>query len=198
MTPDDPSSSSAQTVTIPRAEYERLLRLEAENIELREQIRMLVERLNEVERAHAELLKRVTGRTSEKKKTSSRNVANPRSKNDAAAQKKRKANRDTQHHNAPSEDVEHPLTDEQRAECPSCGSPDIRAMGADPPSFEWVYVPGRLMRRRHHRHKGCCAHCGEIVRAPAPDRVYDGAKYDAGFMAETVVRKVVDAMPLYR
>lgn len=171
--------------------------LQARVTELEAQLAVALETIGRLERDALQMLKKVTGRTSEKSSTSSRHRATPRPNNDLEAQRERSRNRSAREAKAPVEDVQHPLS-ESDAECELCGSPNLATMQPDPPTNEFEYRPGKIVRLRHHRHKAICTDCRHIVRAPAPTRVVDGSTYGPGLVAETVVRKVVDCLPLYR
>jgi transposase len=167
---------------------------EAENAELREQVRVLTERLDVVERENAELKKRVTGRTTER--TGQRRKDNPRPKNDAEAQRKRREAREKRKSALASEDVSHPVDPEAKACCPKCGGGPMSALSPEcSDEFEWV--PGHLVRLRHVRERVVCA-CGHFETGPAPVRVVDGGLYGPGFHARVVVHKLLDCVPLYR
>lgn len=66
--------------------------LEEENHALRQQVRVLTERVDLLERDNADLMRRVTGRTTER--TGRRGTTSPRPKNDEEAQRKRRERRD--------------------------------------------------------------------------------------------------------
>lgn len=176
---------------------QRVAQLEAaevENVELREQVRVLTERLDGVERENAELKKRVTGRTTER--TGRRGKENPRKKNDAEAQRKRREAREKRKSTLESEDVPHPVDPEAKACCPKCGQGPMGALSPEcSDEFEWV--PGRLVRLRHVRERAVCT-CGHFETGPAPVRVVDGGLYGPGFHARVVVHKLLDCVPLYR
>jgi transposase len=59
-------------------------------------------------------------------------------------------------------------------------------------------VPGRVERQRHVQEKLRCR-CGEaILTADGPPRVYDKARFGPNFMAQIVVSKCADSLPLHR
>lgn len=176
------------------ARVARLEHVEAENAELREQVRVLTERLDGVERENAELKKRVTGRTTER--TGRRGKADPRPKNDAEAVRRRREARAKRKSTLASEEVAHPVPAEVKACCPQCG---LRAMSELSPecSDEFEWVPGRLVRLHHVRERAVCT-CGHFESGPAPVRVVDGGLYGPGFHARVVVHKLLDCVPLYR
>ena len=174
-------------------------RLRAENDALRAENAALRAEVEGLKRERDDLIKKVRGRTSERTKGDSGRDGPPsRAKNDEAARAARAANRDARRNACPVEEVLHPLPDADKVECSFCGSPNISPMPAEAPSEEYEYVPGRLIRRRHSREKACCKDCGTIHRAPAPTRIIDGAQYGPGFVARTVVSKLLDCLPFYR
>lgn len=96
----------------------------------------------------------------------------------------------------PTEIVRHDL-DEDGLRCPHCGGSDFVEL-PDEVSFEYEFVPARLLRIEHRRQKKACR-CGQYVATgPAPVRVSDGVQYGPGFHAHVVVSKCLDSMPLYR
>jgi len=96
----------------------------------------------------------------------------------------------------PTEEVVHEVAD-QELRCPHCGGAEFLEL-PDEESFEYEFVPPRLVRRKHLRRKKACR-CGQhIVTAPAPARVSEGVQYGPGLHAQVVVSKCQDSMPLYR
>ena len=96
----------------------------------------------------------------------------------------------------PEKTLEHPVP----AALPTCELCHTQPHHPMPPkvSFEYEYVPGRMVRHRHVRHSARCE-CGScIVTGPAPPRVGDHSQYGPGFVAHTVLSRCGDAMPLYR
>ena len=183
----------AQNALLQR-EVARLRGVEAENAELRKQVRVLTERLDVVERENAELKRRVTGRTTER--TGRPRKKNPRPKNDAEAQRKRREARERRKSTLASQDVLHPVDPEAKACCPNCGKRPMSELSPEcSDEFEWV--PGRLVRLRHVRERAVCT-CGHFETGPAPVRVVDGGLYGPGFHARVVVHKLLDCVPLYR
>ena len=175
-----------------------LERSRAANAELAAQLAAVLETIGRLERDGLQMRKRILGRTSERTTSASRRVENPRDNNDEQAQEVREQNKSARDAKVPTEDVHHRLADAASSECTLCGSPNVAAMPPDPPSTEWEYLPGRLVRRRHHRHKAICKDCDTITRAPGPPRVFENSSYGPGLIAETIVRKILDCLPLYR
>lgn len=168
--------------------------LQEENRTLRGQVQALTERVDQLERENADLVRRVTGRTTER--TGRRKTEKPRPKNDGEAQQKRREAREKRRSTLPVEDVTHPVEPEVKAAC-SCGAGPMAPLSPEcSDEFEWV--PGHLVRRRHVREHVVCAACGRFAKGPAPVRVVDHGLYGPGFHARVVVHKLLDCVPLYR
>ena len=80
--------------------------------------------------------------------------------------------------------------------CPECGG-KLRTLGEDV-SEVLDYVPGYFKVRRHVRPKLACAVCSKILQEPAPSRPLIRAMVDAGLLAQVIVAKYADHLPLYR
>jgi len=184
--------SSPETET---AKDELIAKLLEQNALLREQVRVLTERLDVVERENAELRLRVTGRTSERR--SGRRKKSPRKKNDKEAQRKRREAREKRRSELASEDVDHPVAEETKAACPGCGHGPMSSLAPET-SDEFEWRPGRLVRLRHVRERVVCGSCGRFETGAAPVRVVDGGHYGPAFHARIVVHKLLDCVPLHR
>jgi transposase len=60
------------------------------------------------------------------------------------------------------------------------------------------YVPGVFTVQRHIRGKWVCAQCETLVQAPVPAHVIDKGIPTAGLLAQVLVAKYADHLPLYR
>jgi hypothetical protein len=60
------------------------------------------------------------------------------------------------------------------------------------------YVPGVFTVERHVRGKWVCAECETLVQAPVPAQVIDKGIPTAGLLAQVLVAKYADHLPLYR
>lgn len=60
------------------------------------------------------------------------------------------------------------------------------------------YVPGVFTVERHIRGKWVCAHCETLMQAPVPAHVIDKGLATAGLLAQVLVAKYADHLPLYR
>jgi transposase len=164
-------------------------------------IKLQQERSEKLERQNAELKRMVFGQSSERMPPMDREVAKKR--NSPADKKKRRKNGAAKRRknrkkkkNLRTEDVHHHIEDD--LVCPECGGTDFVQIGEGDESFEYEYVPGHFVRRRHLRQKKACKNGCCILTAPAPRRVSDGVQYGPGFHAHVVVSKCADSLPLYR
>jgi transposase len=80
--------------------------------------------------------------------------------------------------------------------CPECGK-QMRALGEDV-SEVLDYVPGYFKVLRHVRPKLSCPRCAAVVQEPAPSRPIARSMAGDGLLAQVVVAKYADHMPLYR
>ena len=60
------------------------------------------------------------------------------------------------------------------------------------------YVPGVFTVERHVRGKWVCAQCETLVQAPVPAHIIDKGIPTAGLLAQVLVAKYADHLPLYR
>ncbi len=60
------------------------------------------------------------------------------------------------------------------------------------------YVPGEFTVERHVRGKWACAQCETLIQAPIPAQVIDKGIPTAGLLAQVLVAKYSDHLPLYR
>ena len=60
------------------------------------------------------------------------------------------------------------------------------------------YTPGVFTVERHIRGKWACARCETLVQAPVPAQVIDKGIPTAGLLAQVLVAKYADHLPLYR
>ena len=81
--------------------------------------------------------------------------------------------------------------------CPSC---DGERVAITPDVTEVIeLIPAEVIVRRDVREKLACARCdGALVRAPAAPKVVESGKYGLRFVAQMLVDKYVDGLPLHR
>ena len=60
------------------------------------------------------------------------------------------------------------------------------------------YEPGRFTVERHVRGKWVCGHCERLVQAPVAPHIIDKGLPTSGLLAQVLVAKYVDHLPLYR
>ncbi|RZU98206.1 IS66 family transposase [Spiribacter vilamensis] len=80
--------------------------------------------------------------------------------------------------------------------CPDCGAA-LTYLGEDV-SEVLEYVPASFKIIRHIRPKHRCGQCGTIDQAPAAERPIERGRAGAGLLAQVLVAKYCDHLPLYR
>jgi transposase len=80
--------------------------------------------------------------------------------------------------------------------CPDCGG-DLRHFGDDV-SEQLEYVPESFKVIRHVRPKFACTGCDRVVEAPAPSRPIERGLAGPSLLAQVVVSKYADHLPLFR
>ena len=79
---------------------------------------------------------------------------------------------------------------------PGCGC-TLRRIGEDV-SEKLDYTPGVFTVERHIRGKWACSKCQTLTQAPVPAQVIDKGIPTAGLLAQVLVAKYADHLPLYR
>jgi transposase len=92
----------------------------------------------------------------------------------------------------PRRDVHH----EPESTVCGCGC-QMQRMGEDV-AEKLDYQPGVFTVERHVRGKWVCRHCETLVQAPVPAHVIDKGIPTAGLLAQVLVAKFLDHLPLYR
>jgi len=93
--------------------------------------------------------------------------------------------------------VEHRVP-EARKVCPKCGGREFTPLGEGKLTELYELVAARVERQLHVQEK-CRCRCGEtILTADPPDKVFDKTRFGPTFMAQVVVAKCADSIPLYR
>jgi transposase len=96
----------------------------------------------------------------------------------------------------PRERVVHDLPESERG-CPCCGE-TMQAFGEDV-TEEVEVIPTRLFIRDHVRPKYSCRSCQQgVVQAPLPPRPIEKGRAGPGLLAQVLVSKYVDHLPLAR
>jgi transposase len=204
--PDDISALRALILT-ERAEREQIAERNA-----------ILERLNtQLEHIVAELRRAHFGRKSERitddqlalaldeletvaaKAEAEAEKADPERK--AAGTRKRRASRDEKLDHLPHEEV---VIEPESKTCPCCGG-ELHAIGEDV-SKRLDKVPAKVRVIVTRRPKYACRTCEKtgadevagIIQAPAPARLVEGGLPTEAFVADVVVSKYADHLPLYR
>jgi len=94
--------------------------------------------------------------------------------------------------NLPRREVRH---DPENTTC-ACGC-QMKRIGEDV-AKKLDYVPGVFTVERHIRGKWACADCEKLVQAPVAPHVIDKGIPTAGLLAQVLVAKYADHLPLYR
>jgi transposase len=81
--------------------------------------------------------------------------------------------------------------------CPGCGGTRFAKLGEDVTEV-LEKIPARLKVIRHIRPKLSCRCCERIVQAPMPDLPIAKGRPGPGLVANVVVSKYLDGLPLYR
>nr|WP_296449008.1 IS66 family transposase [Rhodoferax sp. UBA5149] len=79
---------------------------------------------------------------------------------------------------------------------PGCGC-TLKRIGEDV-SEKLDYTPGLFTVERHIRGKWACAKCQTLTQAPVPAQIIDKGIPTAGLLAQVLVAKYADHLPLYR
>jgi transposase len=119
----------------------------------------------------------------------------------AAATRKRRASRDQKFDHLPHEEV---VIEPESKTCPCCGG-ELHAIGEDV-SKRLDKVPAKVRVIVTRRPKYACRTCEKtgadevagIIQAPAPARLVEGGLPTEAFVADVVVSKYADHLPLYR
>jgi len=81
--------------------------------------------------------------------------------------------------------------------CPACGGTHFSKLGEDVTEV-LEKIPARLKVIRHIRPKLSCRSCEKILQAPAPELPIERGRPGPGLVANVVVGKYLDGLPLYR
>ena len=81
--------------------------------------------------------------------------------------------------------------------CPGCGGTHFSKLGEDVTEV-LEKIPARLKVMRHIRPKLSCRACETIIQAPAPDLPIEKGRPGPRLLANVVVSKYLDGLPLYR
>jgi len=86
--------------------------------------------------------------------------------------------------------------DIDQTQCSCCGG-ELRFIGEDVSEL-LEYIPARFKVIRHLRPKWSCPACQQIVQAPAPERPIPNGLAGPDLLAQVLVAKYCDHLPLYR
>ena len=97
--------------------------------------------------------------------------------------------------NLPRREVGHE-PDSTTCQTPGCGC-EMKRIGEDV-AERLDYTPGVFSVERHVRGKWACLHCQTLTQAPVPAQVIDKGVPTSGLLAQVLVAKYADHLPLYR
>lgn len=107
-----------------------------------------------------------------------------------------RASRKLDYDRLPQTRIEHDVPEAEKT-CSHCGQPKARIGEDEARVLE--FVPARFELQIHVLPKYACSHCRDGVAAPAvPPRPVSGCIAGAGVLAQLVVSKFADHLPLYR
>ena len=93
--------------------------------------------------------------------------------------------------------IEHKVPEAKKV-CPRCGGHEFTPLGEGKLTEMYELVAARVERQLHVQEKLRCR-CGEgVLTADPPDKVFDKTRFGPTFMAQVVVSKCADSIPLYR
>ncbi len=98
----------------------------------------------------------------------------------------------------PIEEVPHTLTPDEAGRCSLCKDPLAAWAGQFETGDEVDVVTRHFVIKRHKRQKYRCPCGSSVLAAPGPEKLADGARYSLAFVAEVVVGKYLDHLPLER
>ncbi len=91
---------------------------------------------------------------------------------------------------------QHHEPESTRCTTAGCGC-TLKRIGEDV-SEKLDYTPGLFTVERHIRGKWACAQCQSLIQAPVPAQIIDKGIATAGLLAQVLVAKYSDHLPLYR
>ena len=199
-------TSSAETVTIPRTEYEKLLEIEKQNQWLLEQLRVLKNKQfgSSSEKASEEIYGQLSLLFNEPEIYAEETAeAEEPAVEVRPHTRKRKSGRarDILPENVEVVEVEHTLSEEDR-QCPECGE-IMQPIGAEVQEKIQI-IPARIVLHRDVYVTYACQNCKEnniftpIVQTPKEPALIPGSYASAEAVAHFAVQKFVMGSPLYR
>ena len=165
-----------------------------EAMELRALLQDVRAHLSAVEAELAALKRATYGKKSERVSSGKVTEAPPKIEDPAATQRKRKERAQTKSA-LPKVRIDHKLPPD--AACPNCGRKALQPMGSKISTI-FECEPERVVQQQHVQETRVCI-CGSgVVTAEGPPKVIAQGRYGPVFIAQLVVNKSADSMPLYR
>jgi len=165
-------------------------KLEAEVADVRGQLVSMQGTLEKLQR-------HVFGRRSEKMPRISDELRDPSQAAAREAELQKRRENAEKRRALPTRRIEHKIPEEKKV-CPKCGGHDFSPLGEGKVTELYELVPSRVERQLHVQEKLRCR-CGEtVLTADTPPKVFDKTRFGPTFMAQVVVSKCADSIPLYR
>jgi len=178
---------------------EQIIALQKEDLRIKDEaLATMGEQLAAVQDTVEKLQRHVFGQRSEKMPSVAQAIRDPAKAESAriAALRTRRENAEKRRQ-LTSRKIEHKVHEDQKT-CPKCGGHDFSRLGGGEVTELYELVPSKVERQIHVQEKLRCR-CGEaILTADPPAKVYDKARFGPNFMAQVVVSKCADSLPLYR
>jgi len=161
----------------------------------------LIEEIQRLRQQVEKLQRMIFGQSSERKassknkpaKSDAGSKASPKDKNDP--QNKKGNGRKKLPADLPRKVVKHDIPEDERS-CPRCKN-NLQCVGKDV-SEQLEFIPSKLCVIEHRRYKYACRCCQSIISAPMPEQPIDKGLAGPGLLAETLIAKYEDHLPLYR
>ncbi len=119
-----------------------------------------------------------------------------RKKKKEAEQRRRKENK-AKKKDLPTEEIHHQVPSEEQV-CEHCDDGTFQTLGEGEVSYEYEFIPAKLIQRKHIREKKLCS-CGKtLLTAPSPERVAEWSHHGPELHAHVVVSKCHDSIPFHR
>jgi transposase len=169
----------------------------ASNLQLQQTIANLELMVTNLQQQIETLLRQLYGKKSEKKPKDKADPPTTSNNNSTKNPlKNNKKGRRKLSHKLPRQRVEHDLPQRERI-CKDCKGP-LHKLGEEV-SEQYEFIPAKLIVIEHVRSKYVCRPCGgNIIVAPMPNQPIEKGLAGPGLLAEVLINKYEDALPLYR
>lgn len=171
-------------------------------LESRAQIAKQQELIENLQHQLSQLQRMLFGKKSEKRNQSKNNEAEPNKENflinkltSSPSDQKSPNGRRPLSADLERIKIKHDIPEDKRF-CPSCEF-KLHCVGKEV-SEQLDFIPAKLYVKQHIRYKYGCRCCQKIITAAMPEQPIDKGLAGAGLLADIVISKYQDALPLYR